>query len=78
MFTLVDGPYNLEDVMLTEETFIASIKHLVHHLVHIGYQVYLAIYGNTLKANETVINEFQVPIILDIVHTFIARLKYRH
>jgi hypothetical protein len=42
--------------MLTKETFVPSIKHLEQHLIHIGYQEYLSIYGHALETEETVVN----------------------
>ena len=43
--------------MLTKETFVASIKHLEQHLIHVGNQEYLPVDGNTLETEETIVNE---------------------
>jgi hypothetical protein len=74
LFSIIDRPYNLEDVMLTEETFVSSIKQLEKHLVHIWDQVYLPVDGYALETEKTIIYELKVPIVFYIVHSFIARL----
>jgi hypothetical protein len=60
--------------MLTEETFVSSIKQLEQHLVHVWYQVYLPIDGNALETEKTIVYELKIPIVFYIVHSFIARL----
>ena len=43
--------------MLTEETFIASIKHEEKHLKHVGDKEHYSINDHALETEETVINE---------------------
>lgn len=71
---VVQGPYDLEDVMLTNETFIPSIKQLIHHLVHIGQSMDLAVDRHVLQTEEAITDQLKVSVILNVMHGLVTRL----
>ena len=78
LLAMVYRPYNLEDVVLAEEALAAAVEQLVEQLVHVGNQVHLPVDSHALKAEEAVMDEVEVPIVLDVVHGLVARLECLH
>lgn len=76
LLALVEGPHDLEDVMLTDETLVAPVEDLEHHFVHVGQLVHVPVDGYRLQTEEGVVNQFQVGVVLDVVHGFVAGLEY--
>lgn len=71
---IIQGPHDLEDVMFTYEAFIPSIKQLIHHLVHIGQSMDLAVDRHVLQTEEAITDQLKVSVILYVMHGLVTRL----
>ena len=78
MLPAIEGPEDLEDVMLADEALACTIEELVHHPVHVGDLVHLPVYCHILQAEERIVDQVQIGTILNHVHSLVAGLQYVH
>lgn len=62
--------------MLTNKTLVAAIKYLIHHFVHVRHSINSAIDSNVLETKKAVVNQLQVSVVLNIMHSLVALFEH--